>query len=297
MTDTTIYSAFIGIAGSPNTGKSTLLNRLVGHKVAIVSNRPQTTRYPITGITKHKGVQLVFTDTPGIQAPRNILGRHMLKSAEGAISEADAVVVVLDATRGLGERDHSIIKKLEGQKTPTIIAVNKTDAAPRKLILETLAAAGKYDWVEAIVPISARTGEGLEKLMEILENHAQNGPQYFPDDMVTDQSQPSMVAEIIREKILMLLQEEVPHGIFVETESIKRRDSGLYDISALIICEKASHKGIIIGKQGSMIRQIGEKARMDIEKMLDSHIFLQLFVKTEEDWRNRPRLLKEMGYE
>ncbi|MDP2892414.1 MAG: GTPase Era [Bacillota bacterium] len=290
-------SGFICIAGCTNTGKSTLLNALIGQKIAIVSGKAQTTRHRIMGILNQGDTQMVFIDTPGIHTPRTKLGDYMMKTVEESLAGVDAVVMVLDATKGLGARDETLLEKLRMQKTPVILAVNKRDAATREEMLKTLAATEKYGWVDAVVPVSAKTGVGLEKLKAILEPYAKEGPQYFPDGVVTDQPERILAAETIREKILTLLREEVPHGVGVEIEEMSRRENGIWDISAVIICERPGHKAIIIGKSGSMIKRIGELARKDIEGMLDAKVFLQLFVKTEEDWRNRPPLLRDMGYE
>lgn len=296
-THETIQSGFICIIGSPNVGKSTLVNALVGQKVAIVSQRPQTTRHRIMGILNEENVQMIFIDTPGLHEPRTRLGEFMVRAANEALEDVDAAILVIDALKGVGQRDKGILEKLHTSGIPVVIAVNKSDIAKREQMLTTLSGLLSYDWVEAVYPISALKGTGIQPLKDSLKQYLTEGPRYFPEDMASDQQDRMVAAEIIREKILILLEEEIPHGVCIDIEKMEQRENGIIDISAVIICEKASHKGIIIGKNGSMLKQVGTLSREELEKNLGEKVFLQLFVKTEEDWRNRPGLLREMGYE
>jgi GTPase len=296
-TNETIQSGFICIIGSPNVGKSTLVNALVGQKVAIVSKRPQTTRHRIMGILNEENMQMIFIDTPGLHEPRTKLGEFMLRAANEALEDVDAAILVIDALKGVGQRDKGILEKLKPSGIPVIIAVNKSDIANREQMLSTLSALQKYDWIKEVYPISALKGNGIGLLKSSLKQYLTEGPRYFPEDMASDQQEKMIAAEIVREKILMLLEEEIPHGVCIDIEKMEQRDNGIIDISAVIICEKASHKGIIIGKQGSMLKQVGSLAREELEKHFGDKVFLQMFVKTEEDWRNRPGILREMGYE
>ena len=291
-------SGFICILGCPNVGKSTLLNAMVGQKIAIVSDRAQTTRNKITGVLSRGGYQMIFLDTPGVTSPKNKLGDYMRKAAFDAMSEVEAILFVADAHAGVGERDAALMDRLAHAKAPVLAFANKADAAsPAQLAnaLETLARRGRF---AQILSGSAATGAGLEKLEQALEGYLTPGPQYFPDDMVTDQPERVICAEFIREKALLLLREEVPHGIGVGVERMeKREDRELMDIYATIYCERDSHKGIIIGKNGAMLKRIGADSRHDIEWLLGSRVNLQLWVKVKEDWRNRPAVLHELGYE
>ncbi len=295
--DVTVQSGFICIIGSPNAGKSTLVNALVGQKVAIVSHRPQTTRHRIMGVLNEGNTQMVFIDTPGLHEPRTKLGEYMVRAANDALEDVDAIVLVIDAPKGVGQRDKAILERLKTSNVPVIIAVNKQDVTRREQMLTTLSSLQQHAWVADIFPISALRSEGLEPLKKSLKNYLKPGPKYFPDDMASDQQENRMAAEIIREKILLLLEEEIPHGVCIDIETMEQRDDGLIEIGAVIICEKASHKGIIIGKNGGMLKRIGTLAREELEAQLGEKVFLKLFVKTEEDWRNRPAILREMGYE
>ena len=291
-------SGFVAILGRPNVGKSTLLNALVGEKIAIVSHKPQTTRNTIQGVLTGEGFQIVFLDTPGIHQPKNTLGEYMVKTAWRSLDEVEAILMLVDAAAGIGEGDRALFQSLQNRKAPLILAVNKMDAANEdtaKAQVEHLLTLGSAD---EVVYISARRRKGLGELEAALQQRLPEGPQYFPEDMITDQPEQRLICEMIREKMLILLQEEVPHGIGVELMAMhERQDKPLVDIQATIFCERGSHKGIIIGKQGSMLRKIGAQARYDIEKLLGCQVNLQLWVKVRENWRNSPLALKELGYQ
>ena len=294
MTEKKYLSGFATIVGRPNVGKSTLLNTLVGEKVAIVSNRPQTTRSRIMGVMSGDGCQVVFVDTPGIHRPRTKLGEFMAQSVEEAMEGIDALLVVVDAT-AIGPHDRSIVEEMSRKKVYKLLVLNKTDLIePQKLlaIIDSFKDAS-YD---AIVPVSARTGDGVEDLKKELIAHLPQGPQYFPDDMLTDQPERDICAELIREKALRNLRDEVPHGIGVEMMAMKTINDHFTEIDATIYCERDSHKGIIIGKKGAMLQKIGAEARADIEALLDTHVNLQLWVKVRPGWRDSAEDLKILGY-
>lgn len=291
-------SGFVSIVGCPNAGKSTLLNRLVGQKIAIVSDRAQTTRNKVTGVLTREGYQIVFLDTPGMTRPQNRLGEYMQKVATDALSEVEAVLFVADALQGVRERDEAIMERLSRVKAPVFALVNKCDAASATAVEQARGALEGRGCFSEVLTASARTGEGLELLERRLSDCLPEGPQYFPEDMVTDQPERVICGEMVREKALELLREEVPHGIGVAVERMELREGGeLMDVWATIYCERESHKGIIIGKGGSMLRRIGAAARHDMEWLLGCRVNLQLWVKIKEDWRNRPAVLHELGYE
>lgn len=290
-------SAFIAIVGSPNVGKSTLVNKIVGEKVAIVSKKPQTTRNRITGVLSDEKTQLVFLDTPGIHTPKDKLGEYMVKTAYDTLRDVDAVLFVCDAAHGLGERDMGVLEQLKNCVAPVLAAVNKVDAAGREKsagIAQSIKQAG-YDNVHLI---SAKTGEGVAELVEALKSYLVPGPKYYPDDAYTDQPERLIAAEMIREKALNILREEVPHGIGVNVERVSQReDKDITDVSAVIICDRTGHKAIIIGKGGSMLRRIGTEARGDLEMLFGMKVFLELFVRVEPGWRDNRRIMHELGYE
>ena len=288
-------SGFAAIVGRPNVGKSTLLNAMVGEKVAITSNRSQTTRNRVMGVMSNEDSQVIFVDTPGMHTPRTKLGHFMVQSIQDAMEGIDALLVLLDVT-AIGPHDRSIVKDLSSRKVRKILVLNKTDLKePKELlkIIDEFKDAG-YD---AIMPVSARTGEGLDALKADLVSHLPQGPKYFPDDMITDQPERDICAELIREKALRNLRDEVPHGIGVEMMAFKQTGEDKVEIHATIYCERDSHKGIIIGKRGAMLQKIGTEARKDIESLLGSHVNLQLWVKVRPDWRNRMDDLRNLGYE
>lgn len=297
MIDKGYKSGFFSIIGCPNVGKSTLLNTLIGQKIAIVSDRAQTTRNRITGILTEKDYQMIFLDTPGMMEPRNKLGQFMQKTAESASLDTEAVIAVFDAVHGFKSRDQLILEKLKQIRIPKIAVLNKIDAVEQETIFQLHQSLESTNLFEHILDISAIQGTGVESLLNVLKEYLVEGPQYYPEDMVTDQPERLIVAEIIREKALLLLKDEVPHGIGVETEKMETRpDGNLMDIWATIYCERDSHKGIIIGKGGKMLKKIGMEARKDIEWLLDIRVNLQLWIKVKEDWRNRQQVLNELGY-
>ena len=298
MIDSTFRSGFVSIIGSPNAGKSTLLNRVVGQKVSIVSPKAQTTRNRIMGVATRPEYQIVFLDTPGVAAPKNRLGEYMLKVAYESLNEVECVLFMADAANGIRERDESIIAKLREAKAPIIAAINKCDIAEKNAVDTAKKRLEKESCFKNIFEISAETGAGVDALEAAIANYLVPGPMYFPEDMVTDMPERVVCAEIIREKALNLLKDEVPHGIGVGIDKMVLRPNGdLYDMWATIYCEREGHKGIIIGKKGSMLKQIGSEARKDMEWMLGTRVNLQLWVKVRDDWRNSPGVLKELGYE
>ncbi len=293
------YSGFVAVVGRPNVGKSTLINRIVGEKVSIVSAKPQTTRNAIRGVLQEEDCQIVFVDTPGLIKARNRLGDYMVSSVGHALEETDAVLALFDATAPFGGGDKALLELLGRQKDLPVYAVlNKIDRIPDKAqLLEKIAFLGEYPFLKAILPVSASTGEGLDELLEEIHTVIPEGPPYFPEDMYTDQTERTMIAEIIREKALRNLGEEIPHGIGVEIVRMKTRPGGhITDIHADLYVEKASHKGIVLGKGGSMLRLIGSQAREDIEELIQGHVNLQIWVRVKEGWRDSPAALKALGY-
>jgi GTP-binding protein Era len=292
-------SGFITIIGRPNVGKSTLLNYLIGEKLSIISNKPQTTRNRIQAILTKKEYQIVFLDTPGIHKPRHKLGEYMVKVAEDTVKEVDAVLMLVTPDEEVGRGDSYIIEQLKAVNagTPVILVINKVDTVKKEAIAKTIESyISEYDFNE-VIPISAYSGENVDQLLKIIVDKLPEGPQYFPEDMVTDQPEKFLVSEIIREKILRNLDQEIPHGTAVEIVSMKKEsDKNLVSIEATIYCEKDSHKSILIGRGGSMLKTIGQSARYDIERLLGSKVFLQLWVKVKKDWRDSPSVLKSLGY-
>lgn len=289
-------SGFVTIIGRPNVGKSTLLNALTGEKIAIVSNKPQTTRSKILTILTDDSSQIIFVDTPGVHAPRTKLGEYMNRVVTDSVDGVDAVLFVTEAGQKLMNNEKEILSDLFKKKIPVILIINKADTLKNKEdLLAQIADASECGDFTSIVPISALRKDGVNSVLEEIKKLLPLGPMYYPDDMITDQTEREIVSEIIREKMLRLLDKEVPHGTAVEVESMKEGES-LTKIGAVIYCEKASHKGIIIGKGGEMLKKIGSYARTDIEKLLDKKVFLELWVKVKEDWRNSNFLLKEFGY-
>ena len=292
------YSGFVSLVGRPNVGKSTLMNRLIGEKIAIISNKPQTTRNKIQSILTKDNYQIVFIDTPGIHRPRHKLGEYMVKSAETTLNEVDAVLMLIEPADRVLESDRLIIEKLARVKSPVILVINKVDTADKERVFKVIDNYRQLYNFSEIVPISALEGTNTDELLETIKKYLPEGPQYFPADMITDQPERQIASEIIREKALGLMQEEIPHGIAVEISEMKKRPEGnLVDVRATIYCEKDSHKGIIIGKHGAMLKKIGSNARTDIERLLGSPIYLELWVKVKKDWRDSDFLLKNFGYD
>lgn len=289
-------SGFIAIVGRPNVGKSTILNAVVGEKVAIVSAKPQTTRNKITGVLTDGDVQLIFLDTPGLHRCHNKLDDYMRRAVDDSLTDVDAAVLVIEPLTAADETETELLKKLSAKKFPVVLAVNKIDTVKKETLMKVIDVWSKRINFAAVVPVSAKTGEGIKILKDELKKNMPDGPQYFPDDMMTDQPERLIVAEIVREKLLHLLSDEVPHGIAVSVESMKERES-ITDIEATIYCERESHKGIIIGKGGRMLKAVGVKSRADIEALLGCHVNLKLWVKVKDDWRNRENVLKTLGYD
>ena len=288
-------SGFVAILGRPNVGKSSIMNRFVGEKVAIVSNHPQTTRSRLLGVATHADWQIVFVDTPGLHKPRTKLGEYMVKAANDAREGVDAVLCVVDG-QFIGAGDRAILEDVAKMGCPKFLAVNKIDLCEPEKLMPQLQKLNDLGF-DQIVCVSARRGDRMDELLSMLVSAMPEGPKYFPDDMMTDQPERVLCAEIIREKALWNLRDEVPHGVGVEMLSIKEVRPGLTEIHANIYCERASHKSIIIGRQGAMLGKIGSEARRDIEKLLDTHVSLKLWVKVREDWRNRAGDLRALGYE
>ena len=289
------HSGFVTIVGRPNVGKSSLMNRMIGEKVAIVSSRPQTTRSRIMGVLSGEDHQIVFLDTPGIHDPRTKLGEYMMRSVREAMEGTDAVLVILDVTH-ITPDDLKIAAEMKGKKNPAVLALNKIDLVSPENVLAATARAAEAGYDE-IVPVSAKTGNGVSDLVDCLRKHLPEGPRYFPEDMITDQPERILCAEIIREKALRHLRDEVPHGIGVEIMKIETLSDRLTEINATVYCERDAHKGIIIGRHGAMLQTIGSEARADIERLLDTHVNLKLWVKIRPDWRNNASDLRNLGYE
>ncbi len=289
-------TAMITIAGRPNVGKSTLTNYLVGEKIAIVSNKPQTTRNRICGIVTKENTQFVFVDTPGYHRSRTKLGDYMVNVAQESIADVDMTILVVEPIASIGPQEEGLIAKIQNSHCPAVLAINKIDTVEKETLLEVIAvysAAAKFD---EIVPISAKTGDGVDALLEVCAQYAQVGPFLFPDDMTTDQPERQVMAEIIREKLLWNLDREIPHGTAVEISKFSERDSGIIDIDATIYCEKNSHKGIIIGKNGEMLKKISSMARADCEKFMGTKVYLTTWVKVKENWRDSDFMVRNFGY-
>lgn len=290
-------SAMITIAGRPNVGKSTLTNRLVGEKIAIVSNKPQTTRNRICAIVNRGDTQIVLIDTPGFHRARTKLGDYMVKVVRESVADVDAVVLMVEPIPTPGAQEKELIERIKQTKAPSILVINKIDTIAKEELLAVIMAYSAIHNFEAIVPISAKTGEGAEELMEELCKFAMPGPKLFPEDMVTDQPERQVCAEIVREKLLYCLDKEIPHGTaVVVTKFSERIETEIIDLDVTIYCEKDSHKGIIIGKNGAMLKKIGEQARVDIEKFMGTKVYLQTWVKVKENWRDSDALLRNFGY-
>jgi GTP-binding protein Era len=298
MSEKEFHSGFIAIIGRPNVGKSTLINALVGEKIAIVSDKPQTTRNRIMGVVGGEGWQTVFLDTPGVHTPRTKLGETMMKSVRDAMDGIDELLIVLDANL-ITEKDREILENEKKRGVKKIIALNKIDLLKKDKLLSVIASLGQYG-ADEIVPMSAKTGDGLEELKTVIRSYLPVGPKYFPDDMLTDQPERLICAELIREKALSHLRDEVPHGIGVEIMGIEKYEradgSTMTEINADVYCERDAHKAIIIGKGGAMLRTIGEESRIEIERLLDSRVNLKLWIKVRPNWRNSISDLRTLGY-
>ena len=294
----THQSGFVAVIGRPNVGKSTLINSLIGQKIAIMSDKPQTTRNRIMCVLTQQDMQVVFLDTPGIHKPKHKLGEYMVKAAEGTLKEVDAIIFVVDANEKFGPGEQYILDRLQATKKPVILAINKVDLIEDKEALLPIITSynGKYDFI-ATVPISAKEESNLDGLVAAIKKHLPKGPQYYPEDMVTDQPERLIVAELIREKALHNTREEIPHAIAVDIDEMKTRDNGDMYVRATIYVERESQKGIVIGKKGAMLKEIGALSRADIQMLLGCKVFLDLWVKVKKDWRNRDNILKEFGFQ
>ena len=289
-------SAMITIAGRPNVGKSTLTNYLVGEKIAIVSNKPQTTRNRICGIVTKGQTQFVFVDTPGYHKARTKLGDYMVGIARDSIADVDLTILVVEPIASIGAQEEGLIEKIKASKCPAVLAINKIDTVEKDGLLEVIAAYSQTGVFDSIIPISAKTGDGVEALLKVCEKYAMESPFLFPEGETTDQPERQVMAEIIREKLLWNLDREVPHGTAVEITRFSERDNGIIDIDATIYCEKASHKGIIIGKGGAMLKKISSMARTDCEKFMGTRVYLTTWVKVKENWRDSDFLVRNFGY-
>ena len=289
-------TAIITIAGRPNVGKSTLTNHLVGEKITIVSNKPQTTRNRICGILSRGDTQYVFVDTPGFHKPRTKLGDYMVNAVKDSIADVDLTLLVVEPIASVGAQEQMLLEELGAKRTPVILVINKIDTVEKEKLLEVIAAYSDAYNFAAIIPISARTGDGVELLLSDCDKFAIESPFLFPDDQTTDQPERQVMAEIIREKLLWCLEKEIPHGTAVEITTFTERDNGIIDLDATIYCEKASHKGIIIGKQGAMLKKISSMARADCEKFMGTKVYLTTWVKVKENWRDSDFLVRNFGY-
>ena len=292
-------TAMITVCGRPNVGKSSLTNRLVGEKIAIVSNKSQTTRNRIYGVVNRGDTQYVLLDTPGLHKPRNRLGDYMVKVVRESLAQVEAAVLLVEPIAHVGEPEKILIQRIQEEKLPAVLCINKVDTVEHKAeLLEVMKAYSEYyDKFTAIIPISARTGEGLDELMEELQKYAQEGPQLFPDGMTTDQPDAQVCAEMVREKMLLCLDKEIPHGTAVEVTRFTERENGIIDLDVTIYCEKASHKGIIIGKHGDMLKKISTLARQDIEKFMGAKVYMETWVKVKENWRDNVNFIRSQGYD
>ena len=289
-------TAMITICGRPNVGKSTLTNALVGEKIAIVSNKPQTTRNRISAVLNRGETQFVLMDTPGFHKPRTRLGDYMVKVVRESVADVDAVVLVVEPIASIGPQEQALIERIRQSGAPSVLCINKIDTVEKDALLAVIAAYAGAHAFNAIIPISARTGDGLEELLNELEKYAEEGPQLFPDDMISDMPEKQICAELVREKLLLCLDKEIPHGTAVEVTKFSERENGIMDMDVTIYCEKDSHKGIIIGKRGAMLKKIGELARTDIEAFMGTKVFLQTWVKVKENWRDSNALLRNFGF-
>ena len=289
-------TAMITIAGRPNVGKSTLTNYLVGEKIAIVSNKPQTTRNRICGIVTKEDTQYVFVDTPGFHKPRTKLGDYMVNVTRDSIADVDMTILIVEPIASVGQQEQALIEQLQSKKCPVVLAINKIDTVEKDSLLEVISVYSQAYHFNAIIPISAKTGDGTDALLSECEKYAVDSPFLFPDDISTDQPERQVMAEIIREKLLWTLDREVPHGTAVEITKFSERNNGIIDIDATIYCEKSSHKGIIIGKNGEMLKKISSMARADCERFMGTKVFLTTWVKVKENWRDSDFLVKNFGY-
>lgn len=293
-----MHSGFVSVIGRPNVGKSTLLNRVMGEKLTIVSDKPQTTRNRINLIYTDEHMQVIFVDTPGVQRPKNALGEYMLQISTTQLNDMDLILYVVDMSKEIGVLEQLILDTLQSVKVPVVLLINKIDTVPKEEVIQVMDLFHQVRDFAAIIPISAVTEEGVDVMMETIYELLSEGPQYYPADMITDQPEKFIIAEMIREKAMQLLSEEVPHGVFVEVERMKEREGKpLVDIQAVIYVERESHKGIVIGKGGRMLKDIGSLAREDIQRLLGTKVHLELWVKVEPRWRERKAKISQFGYQ
>ncbi|MFA7743957.1 GTPase Era [Salinicoccus roseus] len=296
MTENEFKSGFISIIGRPNVGKSTFMNKVLGQKVAIMSDKPQTTRNKIQGVRTTETSQMIFIDTPGIHKPKHQLGEHMMKVARNTLRETEAILFLVNVAEELGRGDEYIIDMLKHTETPIILVLNKIDLVhPDKLIEQIEVYKDKLPFAD-VVPISALQGNNVDRLLEVIEGYLPEGPMYYPEDRITDHPEHFIVGELIREKALHLTSQEIPHAIGVEVERMKADDRGTVNVSAVIYVERDSQKGMVIGKNGKMLKEIGKMARIDIENLLGSRVYLELWVKVQKDWRNKSQFIRSLGY-
>ena len=289
-------SAMITVCGRPNVGKSTLTNTLAGEKIAIVSNKPQTTRNRITAIIERGETQFVVMDTPGFHKPRTRLGDYMVNVVRESVADVDLVLLLVEPVAEIGPQEQALMECISAAGAPAVLVINKIDTVDKTRLLAVMSAYSAVFGFDAIIPISAKTGEGVDELMDEMEKFAVEGPHLFPDDMITDQPERQICAELVREKLLTCLDKEIPHGTAVEVTKFSERDNGIIDLEVTIYCEKESHKGIIIGKKGSMLKRIGELARADIEEFMGTKVYLQTWVKVKENWRDSMASLRNFGF-
>jgi GTP-binding protein Era len=289
-------TAMITIAGRPNVGKSTLTNSLVGEKIAIVSNKPQTTRNRIFAIINDGDTQIILLDTPGFHKARTKLGDYMVRVVKESVADVDAVALMIEPVANIGTQEKLLLERIKEAKVPVILVINKIDTVKKEALLEVISEYSNEYEFEAVVPISAKTGEGTVELLSEFKKFALDGPQLFPDDMITDQPERQIISEIVREKLLYCLEREIPHGTAVEVTKFSERENGILDLDITIYCEKESHKGMIIGKKGTMLKKIGEMARKDIERFMGTKVFMQTWVKVKENWRDSEAQIKNFGY-
>ena len=297
MMNTIQKTAMITIAGRPNVGKSTLTNALVGEKIAIVSSKPQTTRNRIYGVVNKDDTQYIFLDTPGLHKARTRLGDYMVKVVNESVADVDAVCLLVEPIAKIGAPEQTLIDRLKEEKIPSVLVINKIDTVEKEVLLEVMAVYSSAHEFDAIIPISAEKQDGLDVLMEQLAKYATEGPQLFPDGMTTDQPEKQVVAEIVREKLLRNLDKEIPHGTAIEVTRFSERDSGIIDLDVTIYCEKSSHKGIIIGKNGAMLKRISSHAREDIERFMGAKVYMETWVKVKENWRDNLNYIRSFGYD
>ena len=289
--------AMITVCGRPNVGKSSLTNALVGEKVAIVSNKAQTTRNRIYGVVNRDDTQFILMDTPGLHKPKSALGDYMVKIVTSSLSDVDCALLLVEPIAHVGAPELALIQRIKEEGIPAILCINKIDTVEPGELLPVIAAYNEaWDGFDAIIPISAHSGDGLEELMTELRKYAVEGPQLFPDGMTSDQPERQVIGELLREKMLLCLDKEIPHGVAIEIERFTERDSGVIDVEAIIFCEKASHKGIIIGKQGAMLKKISTMARHDMEKFMGTKVYLETWVKVKENWRDNVNFVRSFGY-